>query len=204
MKRLGDGAQAFAERRQAQRQDHEFLEINRGIRMRAAVDDVGHRHGQHFGVRPAQIFEQRLVQRSGGGLGVRQGHGENRVGAELGLRFRAVKLEHRAVHRQLVAGIKADQLGSDDGGDVFDGLLHTLAEITFLVAVTEFDGLIFAGAGAAGHRRATERAATQRHVHFHCWITARIENFARLYLMNFAHFSFISYIVCLLKKPDLG
>jgi hypothetical protein len=153
VKRLGDGAQAFAERRQAERHDHEFLEINRGVRVRAAVDDVGHRHGQHFGVRPAEIAEQRLVQSGGGGLGVRQRHGENGVGAELGLRFRAVELEHGGVHGQLIVRIESDEFGRDDIGDVFDGLLHALAAETFLVAVTKFDGFVFAGAGAAGHRR---------------------------------------------------
>jgi hypothetical protein len=180
VKRLGDGAQAFAERRQAERHDHEFLEINRGVGVRAAVDDVGHRHGQDFGVRPAEIFEQRLVQTGGGGLGVRQRDGENGVRAELGLRFRAVELEHRGVHRQLIERVQADEFGRDDVGDVFDGLLHALAAETFLVAVAEFDGFVFAGAGAAGHRRAAERAAAQRHVNFHGGVTARVEDFARL------------------------
>ena len=88
--------------RQAVRLDHEFLEINRRVGMGAAVDDVGHRHGQHFGVRPAEIFEQRLAERGGGGLGVGERDGEDGVGAELGFRFRAVQFQHRAVNRQLV------------------------------------------------------------------------------------------------------
>ena len=108
VKSFGDGAQAFAERRQTQRHDHEFLKINRRVGVRAAVDDVGHRHGQHFGVRPAEIFEQRLVQRGGGGFGVGERNGENGVRAELGFRFRAVEFEHGAVHGQLVERVEAD------------------------------------------------------------------------------------------------
>ena len=72
VKRFDNRAQPFAERRQTQRHDHEFLEINRCIRVRAAVDDIGHRHGQHLRVRPAEIFEQWQIQRSSGGLGVRK------------------------------------------------------------------------------------------------------------------------------------
>ena len=79
------------------------------------------------------------------------------------------------------------QFGRDDVGDVLDRLLHALAEKTFLVAVAEFDGFVFAGAGAAGHRRAPKRAAAQRHVHFHRWITARIEDFTRLDVLNVRH-----------------
>jgi hypothetical protein len=46
---------------------------------------------------------------------------------------------------------------------------------------------VFAGARAAGHRRATKRAAAQRHINFHRGVTARIEYLARLDINNFAH-----------------
>ena len=65
-----------------------------------------------------------------------------------------------------------------------DGLADALAEVTLLVAVAQFDGFVFAGAGAGGHGRAADRAAGQRHVHFHGRITARIEDFARLNVLN--------------------
>ena len=98
------------------------------------------------------------------------------------------------VHGQLVQRVEANELGRNNFGDIADGLLHAFADETFLVAVAEFDGFVFAGAGAAGNRRATDRAAAQGHVHFHRWVTARIEDFTRLNIMNFAHFSFISCI----------
>ena len=149
VKRLGDGAQAFAERRQAERHDHEFLEIDRGIRVRAAVDDVGHRHGQHLRVRSAEISEERLAKRSGGGLGVGERDGEDGVRAELGFRFRAVELEHVAVNGELVERVHTDERGKDFAVHVRHGLLHAFAGETFLVAVAQFDGFVFAGAGAA-------------------------------------------------------
>src|SRR6516164_5649801 len=50
------------------RHDHEFLKINRRIRMGATVDDVHHRNRQHFGIWSAQVTEQRKVELSGGGM----------------------------------------------------------------------------------------------------------------------------------------
>ena len=51
--------------------------------------------------------------RVGGGFGVRERDGENGVGAELGFGFRAVELEHGAVHGQLVERVHADERGQD-------------------------------------------------------------------------------------------
>ncbi len=64
VKGLGDGLQAARESGQALGHDHEFLEINGRVGMSAAVDDVGHRHGQDFGVGAAEVFEQRQAQTS--------------------------------------------------------------------------------------------------------------------------------------------
>ena len=52
---LGAGAQRFGERIEADRQHHEFLQVDVVVGMRAAVDDVHHRHRQFDGraVRPA-------------------------------------------------------------------------------------------------------------------------------------------------------
>ena len=77
--------------------DHEFLEINGGVGMGAAIDDVGHRDGEDFGVGAAEVFEEGKVQTGGGGLGVGQGNGENGVGAEDGFGFGAIQLQHDAI-----------------------------------------------------------------------------------------------------------
>ena len=62
-----------------------------------------------------------------------------------------------------------------------------LPQKTLFVAVAQFDGFVFAGAGAAGNGRATGRAAFERHVHFHRRVAARIKNFARLNILDFCH-----------------
>ena len=43
---LGAPAQAFGERRRAERHDHELLEVGRVLGVLAAVEDVHQRHGQ--------------------------------------------------------------------------------------------------------------------------------------------------------------
>ena len=50
--------QAFRKTRRALGHDHEFLKIDWRIGMRATVQDVHHRHGQHFCVRAAEVAKQ--------------------------------------------------------------------------------------------------------------------------------------------------
>ena len=58
VKGFGNGAQAFTEGRQSQGHDHKLLEINRRIRMCAAIDHIRHRRRQDFCIGPAKIFKQ--------------------------------------------------------------------------------------------------------------------------------------------------
>jgi hypothetical protein len=41
---------------------HEFLEVDRGVGVRAAVDDVHHGDGQDLGVGTAEVLEERLAE----------------------------------------------------------------------------------------------------------------------------------------------
>ena len=172
MEGLGDRAQALGEGVEALGHDHEFLKVNGRIRVRAAVDDVGHGDGQHFGVRPAEILEERHAQRVRRRLGVGERDREDGVRAQLGLGFRPVQLEHDAVNRQLVERVHAAQRRQDLLGDVLDRLGDAFAQVALLVAVAQFEGFVLARAGARRHRRAPERAAIQDHINFHRGITA--------------------------------
>ena len=84
--------------------------------MRAAVEDVHHRHRQQVGVGAADV----AVERQPGRLGRRLGHGqrdaEDRVGAEVGLVGRAVELVHGLVDHALVVGIQALDRRADLAG----------------------------------------------------------------------------------------
>ncbi len=184
---FGDGAQPFGISVKALRHDHEFLEIDGGVRVRAAVDDVRHGHRQNFGVGPAQVFEQRQIEFVGGGLGVGQRNGQDGVRAEFGFGFRAVQFQHRAVDQGLFGGIQTFQSGQDDVHDVFHGLAHPFAAVTFLVAVAQFDGLILTSAGAGGDRGAASHSTLQNHVDFHGGVAAGVENLTGDNILNQAH-----------------
>ena len=106
---------------------------------------------------------------------------------ELGLGLGAVQIEHDAVNGQLVERVHAFEGGQDVIGDILDGLGDALAEEAFLVAVAQFDGFVFAGAGAGGHRRAPDGAAGEQDVNFHGGIAARIEDFPRNDVRDSAH-----------------
>ena len=172
MEDFGDGSQTFTEGGEAVRLDHEFLEINGGVGVRAAVDDVGHGHGEHLGVGAAEILEERLAEGGGGGFGVCERNGQDGIRAELGLGFGAVQFDQGAVQGQLVYRVQTDDGRGDLAGHVFDGLGDALAEIALLVAVAKFHGFVFAGAGPAGDGGATEGTAVQRNVHFHGGVSA--------------------------------
>ena len=69
--------------------------------------------GSTFAFGPPRYLNSGDAERLGGGLGVRERHGENGVRAELGLRFRAVELEHDAVNGELIQRVHAAQRGKD-------------------------------------------------------------------------------------------
>ena len=79
---LGAGAQRLAEGRRADRRDHELLDVHVGVGVRAAVEDVHHRHRQQVRVRAAEVAEQAQLGGLRGGLGDRERDAEDRVGAE--------------------------------------------------------------------------------------------------------------------------
>ena len=88
--------------------DHEFLEVDLVVGVLAAVDDVGHRHGQDPGVGAAEVAVERQAAAGRGGLGGGEADAEDRVGAELPLVLGAVGGDHRAVEPDLVGGVAAD------------------------------------------------------------------------------------------------
>ena len=187
VKNFGDCAESFAESRQAGGHHHKFLKINRRITVRAAVDDIGHRHWQHLGVRPAEVFIKRLAQRIGRGFGGGEGHGEHSIGAELAFVGGAVHGDHGVVDAHLISGIASEQFGQDFGLNIFDRFLHALAAVAFLDAIAQLDSFVFAGAGTAGHGGAAHCAAVENDIGFDGWVATGIENLAGLNINNGRH-----------------
>ena len=148
----------------ARRQDHEFLEIDRIVGVRAAVDDVHHRRRQHARADAADIAVERQGGGFRGGLGDGERDAENSVGAETRLVRRAVELDHRLVDPDLVLGVEADERAGDLVIDIVDGGQRALAEISLGVPVAFLDRLMRAGRGAGGHGGASRGSVLQRHI----------------------------------------
>ena len=111
---LGAPAQRLGEGRRADRGDHELLDVDVGVGVRAAVEDVHHRHRQHVGVRAADVAEQRQVgatpRRRARRRARRRGSRWRRACDLFG---RAVQVDQRLVDQALLGGLEADQLGPD-------------------------------------------------------------------------------------------
>ena len=174
---LGAGAQRLGEGRRADRRDHELLDVDVGVGVRAAVEDVHHRHRQQVGVGPADVAVERQPGRLGRGLGHGERDAEDRVGAEVGLVGGAVELDHRLVDLALVVGAEALDGRADLLDHRVDGLLHALAEVA-VAAVAQLDGLELPRGRAARHGRAAERAVVEQHLDLDGGVAARVEDLA--------------------------
>ena len=158
---LGPPAQRLGEGGGADRGDHELLDVHVVIGVRAAVEDVHHRDGQHVGVRAAKVAEQRQA------AGIRSGPGDGHADADDGVRAqprlvrRPVQVDHGLVDQALVVDLVAEQFRLDLVDDVLDRPGHPLAAV-FRAAVPELDGLEGAGRGSARHARPGDGPVIER------------------------------------------
>ena len=88
---------------------------------------------------------------------------------------------------RLLFGVHAADRVENLAVDRIDRLGDTLAEITALVAVAQFDRLMGAGRGARGNRGAPARAILQYDIDFDGGIAAGIEDFAADNVDNGGH-----------------
>ena len=168
---------AFAEARRADRHDHEFLEVDRIVGVRAAIDDVHQRHRQHCARGAADIAVERQARRSAPPPSRPPATRRGWHWRPAGLVRRAVEFAHHAVDARLVLGVHARDGVEDLAIDRVDGLLDALAAIA-LAAIAQFHRLVRAGRGARRHRGAAEGAVLQPHIDFHRGIAAAVEDFA--------------------------
>ena len=137
-------AQRLAEALRAHGHDHEFLKVHVRVGVRAAVQHVQHRSGQHAGIHSAQIAIQRDFKRLR--HGARGGHRyrQNRIRAQLAFVRRSIQRNHRLVDQPLVRRIHPFQFRRNHRLHVRYGLQHALAEVVALVAVAQLHGLMLA------------------------------------------------------------
>ena len=82
VKDLGPPAKPFTKARGAGRHHHEFLEIDLGLRMPAAVEDVHHRYRHDQLAACSKIAIERLTRCERRGTGRRKGRSQHRIGAQ--------------------------------------------------------------------------------------------------------------------------
>ena len=104
---LGAVAHRLGEGRRADGQNHEFLDVDAVIGVRAAVDDVHHRHRQRQIAAAGQMPVQRQALVGRGGVRRRQRHRQNRIGAEIRFALGAVERDHFAHRGRLILRVRA-------------------------------------------------------------------------------------------------
>ncbi|EAU43788.1 probable phosphopyruvate hydratase [Salipiger bermudensis HTCC2601] len=171
----------------ADRHDHEFLDVDRVVRVLAAIDDVHHRHREDAGGGAANVAIERLGGELGRGLGGGEADAENGVGAETALVVGAVELDHRAVDGFLLGGVEAHQRLGDLAVDRGHGIEHALAHVAALVAVAALMRLVHAGRGTRGHGGAAQRAVFQHDVDLDRGVATAVEDLAGVNVDDGAH-----------------
>ena len=125
--------------------------------MRAAVQDVHHRHRQVIAADAAEEAVEREVERYGRSLCRCERDGEDGVRAEVRLVFRAVELEHDGIDCIDVRRIRTDESRGDLLVDVRDSFRDAFAAKLRLVAVAELERLELARRSA---RRSSEPSSS--------------------------------------------
>ena len=172
---LGAPAQRFGKFLRAVRHNHELLRIHGIVGVRAAVQDVHHRHRQQARRDAAQIAIQRRLLRRG--RRARHGHRDrqNRVRAQLALVRSAVQLDHVPVDRPLAAPHPAQQRTARCASSIFvTALQRAFAQVARLIAVAKLDRFMLARRCAGGNRRAAHTAIGQINIGLHRRIAAAV------------------------------
>ena len=179
--------QGFAEARGADRQDHELLQIDVVVGVRAAVHDVHHRDREP---RRAVAREMAVERRAGvlrGGMRRGKRHRQQGVGAEPRLGRRPVRLDHRAVDPPLVGRVGADEQLAQLAIDVANCAGHALAAVALWVLVPQLHRLARARRRARRHRGEAAHAARKRHRRGDGRVAARIEDLVTTHVLDRPH-----------------
>ncbi len=178
MKNFHAPAQRLGKRRRSHRHHHEFLEIDIVIGVRAAVEDVHHRHRQRVRRGPAEIAIEREFTCSCRGAGRRHRNRQDRVRPQPPFVGRAIEFDQTGVERALVGCVRPAEIFRNLAIDIRDRLQNALAEELRLVAVAQFDGLMLAGGRATRHNGSRAGAAIQKNFRFNRRIAPRVKHLA--------------------------
>jgi hypothetical protein len=177
----------FGKIRGADRHHHEFLEVDGIVGMRAAIDDIHHRHRQDARARATDIAEQRQARGLRGSLGDRERYAQHRVRAEARLVLGAVQRNQRFIDLGLIGSVHAADRIEDFAVRRIDRLAHALAEITRLVPIAELDRFMGSGRCPGRYGGPAARAVFEGDVDFDRRIAAAVEDFAGVNVDNGGH-----------------
>ena len=179
--RLGEASSAGGD-------EHELLQVDRVLGVRATVDHVQHRHRQRVRFLAPEIAEEQNAGLRRRGLRGCERNAQDRVRAEHALGRRAVELDQHTVEPRLVEGIPAaDGLG-DLAVDIRHSFRHALAPVG-LAAVAELDRFVHSGRRPRRNGGAPERPGIEPDVDLDRRIAARVEDLARVNVLDRAHLS---------------
>ena len=133
--------------------DHELLEVDGVVGVRAAVEDVHHRHRQHVRGLAAEVAPQRQPASAAAAFAAASDTPRIALAPRRPLLGVPSSVDHRAVDRRLVARRRARDRRGELAVDVGHRLGHALAAAA-LAAVAQLDGLVLAGGRAGRHRGA--------------------------------------------------
>ncbi len=179
-------AQALREARRAAWHDHELLEVDLVVGVRAAVEHVHHRHGQHPRGLAAEVAPQRQALLRGLRMGRGERHAEDRVRAESRLVRGAVERDQRIVERLLAGRIHSMHGRGDLAVDVRHRARDALAAPR-LSAVAQLGRLELARGGARGHRRVAVCARAQADLDLHRRVASAVEDLTGVHPLDLAH-----------------
>ena len=197
--RLGAPAQRFRERSGAHRHDHELLEVDGVLGVRAAVEHVEHGDGQHVGVDAAESAEQGEAEVVRGRLGRRQGDGEHGVRSEAALVRGPVEVDHGEVDQPLVQRVETGDRVGDLTVDVGDGAAHAFAGVT-IAAVTELHRLADSRRGTRRRDGTAASAAVEQHLRLDGRVAAGVEDLTSDHVLDGAH-DIAPWVPALVRNP---
>ena len=187
MEGLGSDPQRLGEGLGSGRHDHELLQVDRVLRVDAAVDDVHHRDREDVSVGAADVAVERKARLRRRGSRHRERGAEDGVRAQVALVLGAVKLDERSVHAALIRCIHALERGGDRRVHVADGGEDALAAVALLVAVSQLDGLVRAGRRSGRNGRPAAGAGHEHGLHLDGGVAARVEDLPAVQRFDVAH-----------------
>ena len=170
--------QRLAERKSGDGDYHELLDVDRIVRVLAAVDDIHHRSRKRSGGGSADVSVKREVRVLRGGLRDGEGCAEDCVGAQSALVQSVVQVDHRNIDRNLLGSVHARQQVGDLAVDRVHGHLHALSEIPVRIAVPEFHGLVSSRRGAGRNGCAPRAPVCKQHFDLDGRAAPAVEYFA--------------------------